>query len=330
MADKHKKEETRLQPFDGGISTPAITGGELSNTLVGKKPSWFRDRVFGPDPAEPTEAERLAALREQRYSDMLRMKRNELQQQRTDATRMAQFNALGNVLTTMVQPLGWTAGGVTGGVQPYDDRQYLDAFNRAVKASDDLRNLGSLEAEYRFKVADEDYQRAIKEQDYQKRVDLDLEKQKQIFDMRSELSRQQMEERIKVAEATAKAKFQFSTRNGQKVTESVRDNLLKRANTAYAQILADYYKKKQVGIENLQEPPTYDEFLKQFASQNGYAVAESQNAKQPTATTASPAAPAAPAASSTPKPEKRGGFQTTSSAPASNSASNGKKGGFQM
>ena len=273
---------------------PAIPISTLQSFVSPQKAQSIVDTVFGPKPAEPTEAERLAAIREQRYSDMLRMKRNELQQQRTDATRMAQFNALGNVLTTMVQPLGWTAGGVTGGVQPYDDRQYLDAFNRAVRASDDLRNLGSLEAEYRFKVADEDYQRALREQEYQKRLDLDLEKQKQIFDMRSELSRQQMEERIKVAEATAKAKFQFSTRNGQKVTESVRDNLLKRANTAYAQILADYYKKKQVGIENLQEPPTYDEFLKQFASQNGYAVAESQNARQPAATTASPATPAAP------------------------------------
>lgn len=297
---------------------PAIPISTLQGIVSPQKAQSIADSVFGPKPAEPTEAERLASIRDQKFTDWLNSRKQEIEQQRTDAIKMARFNALGNVLTTMVQPLGWTAGGVTGGVQPYDSRQYLDAFNRAIKASDDLRNIGTLEGEYQFKLAEDEARRAQALEDYGQKQAINLETQRQIFDMRKELNQEQIEGRIKVAEATAKAKFQFSTRGGQKVTESVRDNLLKRANTAYANILADYYKKKQVGIENLQAPPTYDEFLKQFASQNGYAVAESQNAKEPKAET-STASPASAA-----KPEKKGGFQTSG-----NSASD-KKGGFQI
>lgn len=249
------------------------------------------DSIFGSSP----DVQAASAARDASFQDWLNQRRQAVEQQRTDDVRMARLNALGNVLTTMVQPLGWAIGGkgtgVTGGVQPVDNRQYLQAFERAVKANDDLRNIGTLEGEYQFKLAEDEARRAQALEEFEKKQAINLETQRQIFNMRSQLSQQQMEERIKVAEATARAKFQFSTRNGQKVTESVRDNLLKRANAAYAQVLADYYKKKGVGIENLQEPPSYDEFLKQFASQNGYAVAESQNAKPATGetTTTAPA-----------------------------------------
>ena len=250
------------------------------------------DSIFGNSPA----IQAAAAARDASFQDWLNQRKQAVEQQRTEDRRIATFNALGNALTTMVQPIGWAIGGkgtgVTGGVQPVDNRQYLQAFERAMKANEDLRNIGTMEGEYQFKLADEAYRRAQAMEDYQNKANIELEKQKQIFDMRSQLSQQQMEERIKVAEATAKAKFQFSTRGGGKVAESVRDNLLKRANTAYAQILADYYKKKQIGIENLQEPPSYDEFLKKFASENGYAVAESQNAKEPKQEATAPQSPA--------------------------------------
>ena len=267
---------------------PAISLETMQRILPREKQQSIIDSVFGPKEQTHSASEQAAAVRDQRFQDWLNSRKQAVEQQRTDATKMARFNALGNVLTTMVQPLGWAVGGSTAGVQPVDNRQYLDAFNRAVKASDDLRNIGTLEGEYQFKLADENYRRQLALEDeqrkqaqaldaYEQKANLDLEKQKQVYGLRSQLSQQQMEERIKVAEATAKAKYQFSTRGGGKITESVRDNLLKRANAAYAQVLADYYKKKNVGIENLQEPPSYDEFLKQFASQNGYAVAESQN-----------------------------------------------------
>ncbi|MBQ9476024.1 MAG: hypothetical protein IJU69_07260 [Bacteroidales bacterium] len=264
------------------------------------------DSIFGTTP----DIRSAAAARDASFQDWLNQRKQAVEQQRTDDVRMARLNALGNALTTMVQPVGWAIGGSTAGVQPVDNRQYLDAFNRALKSNEELRNIGTLEGEYQFKLADEAYRRAQAMEDYENKSKIELEKQKQIFDMRSQLSQQQMEERIKVAEATAKAKFQFSTRGGGKVAESVRDNLLKRANTAYAQILADYYKKKQVGIENLQEPPSYDEFLKKFASENGYAVAESQNAKEPKQDPTAPQSPTT--APSGKKANPMGGATSTS------------------
>lgn len=268
--------------------SPATRFATMQRIMPAETQTQIYDSVFGP---EPTPAE----TREARFQDWINSRKQAIEQQRTDDVRMARINALGNVLTTMVQPLGWAIGGkgtgVTGGVQPVDNRQYLQAFERAVKANDDLRNIGTLEGEYQFKLAEDEARRAQALEDFEQKQAINLETQRRIFDMRSQLSQQQMEERIKVAEATAKAKFQFSTRGGGKVAESVRDNLLKRANTAYAQILADYYKKKEIGIENLQEPPSYDEFLKKFASENGYAVAESQNAKEPKQEPTAPPSP---------------------------------------
>ena len=304
MTDKEKKksannsEETK--EVDGGVLDPVsvvadgvrprqVTARVVAPSISGPQiilpnvaplpkvaPQSMADAIFGKQEATLSAEEVL----NQKFSDMLNARKQAAEGAKTDATRMARLSALGNVLTTMVQPIGWAIGGrgtgVTGGVQPVDNRQYLQAFERAQKANDDLRNIGTMEGEYQFNLANEAYRRAQAMEDYENKARIELEKQKQIFDMRSQLSQQQMEERIKVAEATAKAKFRFGTKNGGRVAESVRDNLLKRANTAYAQILADYYKKKQVGIENLQEPPSYDEFLKKFASENGYPVADSQ------------------------------------------------------
>jgi hypothetical protein len=56
----------------------------------------------------------------------------------------------------MAQPIGWLAGGATAGVQPYDNRQYLEAFNRAVKAGEDIRNLDKLDMQYKLDFANKE------------------------------------------------------------------------------------------------------------------------------------------------------------------------------
>ena len=106
-----------------------------------------------------------AKKRDATFQDWLNTRKQAVESQRTDDVKMARYNAFGNLLTTMVQPLGWGIGnkfsGKTGGVQPYDNRQYIEAFNRAVRATDDLRNIGTMEGEYQFKIADENYRRAL-------------------------------------------------------------------------------------------------------------------------------------------------------------------------
>ena len=118
--------------------------------------------IFGENPATKQAAEQ----RDSAFQSWLNTRKQAAEQQRTSDANMARYNAFGNLLTTMVQPIGWGVGGGfsganTGGVQPYDQRQYLEAFNRAVKASEDLRNIGTLEGEYDFKLADENYRRAL-------------------------------------------------------------------------------------------------------------------------------------------------------------------------
>lgn len=134
--------------------------------------------IFGETPQ--TRQARLQ--RDSAFQSMLDSRRQALEQQRTDDVTMARYNALGNLLTTMVQPLGWSVGGgrvgATGGYQPYDNRQYISAFNRAVKASDDLRNIGTMEGEYRFNLANEDYRRALSLEDEERRIARSIDAEK--------------------------------------------------------------------------------------------------------------------------------------------------------
>ena len=115
------------------------------------------------------EAEERLAAQQGLFQKMLDERKASLEAQRTDNVRLARFNALGNALRTMVQPLGWAIGGSTASVQPYDNRQYLEAFNRAVKADQDLRNLAGAQEEYALKLGEHATQRAEAEYDFQRR-----------------------------------------------------------------------------------------------------------------------------------------------------------------
>ncbi len=281
--------------------------------------------IFGESPA----TQQARANRDSAFQAMLDTRKKAVEEQKTADETMARYNAFGNLLTTMVQPLGWGVGGGfngsnTGGVQKYDDRQYIAAFNRAVKDAENLRNIGTEQDEYRLRLANEDYERALandrmaqqaalREIEDARRQKIKDEAEARTYERRSQLNQEQIAGRIALAEATARAKYQFRTTGGGRVGDSVRDNLLKRANAAYAAILQDYNKKQMAGVEGLQEPPTYDEFLQQFGAQNGVRVSTgpTQVATAPARTTAT--APAAKASKNITVP-----------APPASSGNNGK------
>ena len=165
-----------------------------NKALPKEKQQSIIDSVFGTTTEQPATAKSASEAARERYESTLQgmfdRRREALEKQQTENTKLAKYNALGNLLTTLVQPIGWAIGGkgsgVTGGVQPYDNRQYLEAFNRAVKASDDLRNLGASEDEFELKMAYDEYNRAVNEEqrqkirqedeeDYRKRRELDAE-----------------------------------------------------------------------------------------------------------------------------------------------------------
>lgn len=170
--------------------------------------------LFGESP----ETQQARETRNQSFQDMLSSRRQAAEQARTDNAQMARYNALGNVLTTMVQPIGWAAGGATAGVQKYDDRQYIDAFNRALKAQDDLRNIGTAEDQYRFNLAEEDYkrsramddaarERAFKEEDLERKYQQRLEEQQRKYENDIAKINRQGEIRQQIAEFNAMNKI---------------------------------------------------------------------------------------------------------------------------
>ena len=227
--------------------------------------------IFGESPS-------VAKARENRnsaFQAMLDTRRQTAEKQRTDDVRLARYNAFGNVLTTMVQPLGWAAGS-TGGVQKYDDRQYISAFSRAVKAADDIRNIGTAADEYRFKLADEDYKKALAreeearsrafkleeaERKYQQKLDeMDL---KHRNDMEKEAAK--AEARMRIAEFNAAHKI-TSRSSGFGIDERMKLKLIDQYGR-YANEERSYGR----------EPMKYPEWL----AENGYSFTEMSTVTKP-------------------------------------------------
>ena len=226
------------------------------------------ESIFGESPA--TQAARKE--RDTAFQDMLNARKQAAVRQQTSDKRMATYNALGNVLTTMVQPIGWGIGGRTGNAQPYDDRQYISAFDRAVKASDDLRNIGTAEGEYGFKLADENFrraqsmddaarERAFKEEDIERKYQQRLEEQQRKFDNDMQKQERQYELRMQIAEFNAAHKI-VNRSTGQNQDWREKSNLL-RGYITYANKCAEYN----------EEPMTYQEWLEErgFRSQENTA-----------------------------------------------------------
>lgn len=200
--------------------------------------------LFGESPATQQARE----TRNQSFQDMLSSRRQAAEQNRTDNVQMARYNALGNVLTTMVQPLGWAAGGSTAGVQKYDDRQYIDAFNRALKAQDDLRNIGNAEAEYNFKLAEQDYNRLQSLEDAERQQQRMIERQELAEQGRMERDQKKYEARQKELEQKAEndrwlAEFKAANKVTSKRTGlGIEDKILLEQVKAYnAQVAKNTY-----------------------------------------------------------------------------------------
>lgn len=297
-----------IEPVD--IETPGADTRQVKRNVA--------DAIFGT-----TEASQNArAQRDSAFQTMLNARKQAVEQQRTSDVALAKYNALGNLLTTLVQPVGWAIGGgkgATGGVQPYDNRQYLAAFNRALKANDDLRNIGTSEAEYKFKLANEDYARALHLEDEarqrrQRQEDLDLQakRQAEYAQQRHDFTMDEIEARGDAQKELAEIKNRYRvTRGGL----SVDDRALITARNNYEQ-----YKRRKVEAG---EP--YMDFKQYMNDYEGLEV-EDNNATATATTTQKTAQKPAGA-------EKKGGFQPWTNAVTNTTAATKtkteKKGGFQ-
>lgn len=264
------------------------------------------DSLFGGPAAQAA-----AARRDATFQDMLNARKKVAEQRRTDDARLARLNAFGNVLTTMVQPLGWIAGGkgfgTTGGVEPYDNRQYLEAFDRAVKAQDDLRNIGTMEGEYDFKIADDNYKRALALEDEARKRQYAVEDAERNARIWAGKEDQRQENRLEVVAAKGDVQKELTELRAKfRVTKqgiSVDDRILLKEKENY-----EIYKRQQIALGN--KPMSFEDYMKG----NGYSVTQNQGGGSGSTGSSGGA-----------KPEKKAGFQGTGSASTGKTE---KKAGF--
>lgn len=227
-----------------------------TDTMTERPDSNIYASIFGTSP----EVQAAAAARDASFQDWLNSRKQAVEQQRTDDVRMARLNAIGNVLTTMVQPLGWAVGGATGGVQPIDNRQYLQSFERAMKANDDLRNIGTLEGEYQFKLADENYRRQLALQDYEQKARMQAQIQQDYAQARHDYTMAEIAARGETQKELArfKAGNNITHRNGVPVEEK----MLSAAWTRYMSEREKYNTDVDRGIVRKRESfPSFEKWL---------------------------------------------------------------------
>ena len=245
-----------ITPSAKMVPNQAVSG--VTPSLDGKA---VYNNVFGP---QPTDAEKAQAAERLSWQGMMQTMRNEAAKRKTDAARMARVNALGNVLTTIVQPLGWAAGGATAGVQQYDDRQYIDAFNRALKADEDLSRIGIMDAEHEYQLTNEARKRAQSIEDAEKAAEL----KERYAALRQEQELEKIEARGDInrdlAELKARARV---TKAGKDVNEMS----LKTAITQYYQYKRRWLDQVGAGVERKDKLMTLSEFLR---NDMGYDVKE--------------------------------------------------------
>jgi len=163
-------EEPALMPSFG--NAPAGSPMSVQLSALSQKP--FTNNLPKPGTKITEEPTAEGALRS-RFQQMLDTQKKALEKERTTNLKLAAVNSLGRAMRTMVQPLGWAVGGATAPVPKYDDRNYIEAFNRAVKAGDDLRNLGTAEQQFELNLAQQNYRNNLANEAYKQRREMELE-----------------------------------------------------------------------------------------------------------------------------------------------------------
>lgn len=285
--DELEAMQKRLEA-EQNVIAPTTVGTPQIDPSAGPKPGKF-DHIFGTNPA----TQQAYDARNTAFQSWLNSRKQAVQQQRTDDVKMARANALGNLLTTMVQPLGWAIGGKgstmnTGGVQKYDDRQYLEAFNRAVKATDDLRNIGSTEDEYKFKLADENYKRQLSMEDEARLQQYSMDKLAEQYQQKADLAQRKFEQDMEKEAKKAEYRRQLAEFNAaNKITGRSGGTKFTVDERTKLKLLDGYMKYAQNERDYGHNPKDYQDWLKDM----GYAV-QSNSAPVDTTATSTPNPPA--------------------------------------
>lgn len=171
--EKSRKESGTLSSAPATVAPPST-----ANNPSPRDPSIFGAFAYDINAADQ-------AL-DQSINDMLQAQYQATEKRRTDAAKMAQIAALGNFLQTAFAPVGWIGQrGATSRVANPDSRQYITAFNEALKAQQDLGNIGINAAQMRLNIANRRADRAYNawlQNDY---AEKNLERQLRLIDARN-------------------------------------------------------------------------------------------------------------------------------------------------
>ena len=205
---------------DRGVIPTIQTGGPLETT------SPTAQKLGKPDstvqtPAAPSFADMLST----RLAEM----KEEAKQEKTDAVKMQKYHALANVLNSIGKLGGAAVGGAIGGnmadsapnTGEYKRSQgYIDAFERAKKASDRLRDLDNQEYNLLARNEEREYNKFVRdaENEYKAQMmQLQREWDKEFFTYRSAIeqanAQQNMELRAKLEKEMAELQQKFKERS---------------------------------------------------------------------------------------------------------------------
>jgi len=231
------------------------------------------ETLFGDTPeAKAAQAARDAT--EVRWQELLDSQKQAIQQQRTEDRRVAAFNALGNVLTTMVQPLTWGSNGATTASQPVDNRQYLESFQRAMKDNENLRNLATMDKEFQLKQAQEDEALALNELKEAAGFKRDTKRYEQRQQQELERIKARAAAKIETLETQARTWLEQAKlkRGGRAVPVSEEKKFHDKVLDEWLKLVAAYDKAVTEGNSMAVRPKDFPEYYNEKAQAAGYSV----------------------------------------------------------
>lgn len=226
---------------------------------------------------QPTPEEQAIPVK---INDMLQSQWQAASDQRTNAHKLAQVTALGNVLQNIFTPVAWRAGGQGKATsQPItpDNRAYITAFNEAIKADQNLSNVGNQSKQLllnyemdqaarararKDKWAEMEYKQAQNDYIAERNLQNELLKIQTRFASREELER---------TKADLKSRFNIVGRDGKTPDDKEFEKIVMYVNREYAKQYGKYIAGQ---LPEGYELPSKEEFFKQIAPEWGWRYEE--------------------------------------------------------
>jgi len=220
--------------------------------------------------AEPSQEEKAVQFS---INDMLRSQYRQAEQQRTNAAQMAKFSALGNVMQTLFNPIGWRAGGGNSGTTSQtatpDQQGYITAFNNIQRADQDIANIGRQGDNLRLNYAMQQAGNARRSREKMADMYLANEFAQQQQDQKHENRMKEIEarymsrENLERLKAQLKLGYKFVDSDGKVIDAKIQQVRMESLARQYAKLEYQYYAGMTDRI------PSWEEFIAAESGKDG-------------------------------------------------------------